>query len=115
MVKDEKHRTKGLVYEGIEISLNKSTKLYQLVSKLQEEVHRFAIEYHKSLRKKDMLHSQLEDIAGVGEVRRRSLIKHFKDIAKIKKATIEELQEVEGINRKVAEVIYNHYHSEVQN
>ena len=112
MVKDDKHRTKGLVYNGVEIILDKSSKLYRLISKLQDEVHRFAIEYHKSLRKKDMLQSQLEEIAGVGEARRKALIKHFKDIQKIKEASIEELQGAEGISRKVAEAVFNHFRLE---
>ncbi len=113
MVKDDKHRTKGLVYNGAEIILERSSRLYRLVSKLQDEVHRFAIEYHKTLRKKDMLQSQLEEINGVGEARRRALIMHFKNIDKIKTASIEELLKVEGINKKVAEEIHQFYQREV--
>jgi len=109
MVKDDRHRTKGLVYNGVEIILDKSSKLYRLISKLQDEVHRFAIEYHKSLRKKDMLQSQMEEIKGVGEARRKALIKHFKDIQKIKEASVEELLQAEGINKRVAEEVFNHF------
>ncbi len=110
MVKDEKHRTKGLIYNGEEIILDRSTRLYRLVSKLQDEVHRFAIEYHKTLRKKDMLQSQLEEIHGVGEARRRALLKHFKNIDKIKTASVEELLMVDGINQRIAEKIHQHFH-----
>ena len=113
MVKDDKHRTRGLVYNGVEIPLEKGSKLNRLISKLQDEVHRFAIEYHKSLRKKDMLQSELEDIRGVGDVRRKALIKHFKDIQKIKLASVEDLLQAEGINQRVAEEIYNHFHKEM--
>lgn len=109
MIKDDKHRTKALAYNGAELPLSKGSKLYQMVSKLQDEAHRFAIEHHRSLRKKDMLHSQLEEIDGIGEVRRKALIKHFKDIEKIKAATLDELLGVQGINRRVAEEVLSFF------
>lgn len=102
IVKDEKHRTRALIYEGNEISVKKTTNLFRLISKIQEEAHRFAINYHRSLRQKSGLHSVLEDIPGVGEVRRKALMIHFKTIDRIKNAREEELLEVEGINQKVA-------------
>lgn len=105
MIKDDRHRTKGLVYEGNEIYIEKTSNLFRLITKIQDEVHRFAITYHRSLRKKNTLHSILEEIPGVGETRRKALMLHFDSMDKIKGATIEELLEVKGMNRKVAENI----------
>lgn len=105
MIKDERHRTKGLVYEGKEIYIEKTSNLFRLITKIQDEVHRFAINYHRSLRKKNTLHSILEEIPGVGETRRKALMIHFESIDKIKSATIEELLEVKSINRNIAENI----------
>lgn len=105
MIKDERHRTKGLVYEGKEVYIEKTSNLFRLITKIQDEVHRFAITYHRSLRKKNTLSSILEEIPGIGEARRKSLMAHFESIDKIRNATIEELLEVNGITRKVAESI----------
>lgn len=105
MIKDERHRTKGLVYEGKEVYIEKTSNLFRLITKIQDEVHRFAITYHRSLRKKTSLHSVLEEIPGVGETRRKALMMHFESMDKIKNATLEELLEVKGMNRKVAESI----------
>ncbi len=102
IVKDEKHRTKGLIYEGNEIHVEKTSNLFRLINKIQDEAHRFAINYHRSLRRKGTLHSILEEIPGIGEVRRRALMIHFKTIDKIKNATLEELLEVKEMNKKVA-------------
>ncbi len=110
MIKDDKHKTRGLAFEGREIILEKSTPLFRLIYKIQEEVHRFAITYHKTLRKKTMLHSELEDINGVGEARRKALIKYFGEMDKIKNASIEELLKVDGMNKKVAENIVSYFH-----
>ena len=107
MIKDERHRTKGLVFEGKEIYIEKTSNLFRLITKIQDEVHRFAITYHRSLRKKNTLHSILEDIPGVGETRRKALMSHFESIDKIKAATVDELLEVKGMNIKVAENIRN--------
>ena len=105
MIKDERHRTKGLVYEGKEVYIEKISNLFRLITKIQDEVHRFAITYHRSLRKKNTLSSILEEIPGIGETRRKSLMAHFESIDKIRNATIEELLEVKGMNRQVAENI----------
>ena len=102
IVKDEKHRTKGLVYEGNKIYVKKVSGLFRLIAKIQDEAHRFAINYHRSLRKKSILQSILEEIPGIGEVRKRALMVHFKTIDRIKNATAEELLEVKEMNEKVA-------------
>lgn len=106
MIKDERHRTKGLVYEGREIYIPKTSNLFRMITKIGEEVHRFAITYHRSLRKKSTLASILEEIPGVGEMRRKALMRHFESMDKIKNATEEELLQVEGMNKKVAENIF---------
>ena len=82
-----------------------------MITRLQDEAHRFAIEYHKNLRGKDQVHSILDEIRGVGPARRKALMKHFKDIGKIRSATMEELMAVEGITRSVAREIYEFFHS----
>ncbi len=102
IVKDEKHRTRGLVYEGNEIHVKKVSNLFRLITKIQDEAHRFAINYHRSLRKKSVLQSILEEIPGIGKVRKRALMVHFRTIDRIKNATLEELLEVKEINEKVA-------------
>lgn len=102
IVKDSRHKTRGLIYQGNEIYVKKTTNLFRLISKIQEEAHRFAINYHRSLRRKSSLHSLLEEIEGVGEKRRQALILHFKSIDRIKNASLEDLLEVKGINKKVA-------------
>ncbi|SET47526.1 Excinuclease ABC subunit C [Natronincola peptidivorans] len=106
MIKDNKHKTKGLIYEGKELSFNKASSLFLFVAKVQEEAHRFAITYHRSLRKETTLLSILQEIPGVGEKKRKALMKHFKSIDRIKEASIEELLEVEQINKTVAENIH---------
>lgn len=103
MIKDDSHRTKGLVYEGEEIYIKKTANLFRLITKIQDEVHRFAITYHRSLRKKNTLHSVLEDIPGIGERRRKALMIYFKSIDNIKKASLDELLEVKVMNKKAAE------------
>jgi len=103
IVKDKKHRTEGLIYEGKEIHVEKTSDPFRLITKIQDEAHRFAINYHRSLRKKTMLQSVLEEIPGIGEARRKALMMHFETIDRIKNATAEELSEVRGMNKKVAE------------
>ncbi|WP_051569160.1 excinuclease ABC subunit UvrC [Alkaliphilus transvaalensis] len=114
MIKDDKHKTRGIAYEGEEIILDKRTPLFRLIFKIQEEVHRFALAYHKTLRKKTMLQSELEEIKGIGEARRKALMKHFGEIQKIKTATLEDLLKVEGMNKKAAESIINFYQESSQ-
>ena len=112
MFKDDKHRTKGLVNKSQEIVLDRTTNLYRFVASIQEEVHNYAITYHRSLRKKSLTKSVLDDIPGIGEKRKKNLLSHFKNIESIKAATFEQLLEVESINKTAAENIYNYFKSE---
>ncbi|NMS91145.1 excinuclease ABC subunit UvrC [Clostridioides difficile] len=112
MYKDDKHRTKGLICKGKEIELDKTTNLYRFIASIQEEVHNYAITYHRSLRNKALTKSILDDIQGIGEKRKKSLLNHFKDIEAIKKATMEELLEVEGMNKSIADNVYNFFRKE---
>lgn len=108
MIKDDKHKTRGLAYCGEEIILDKQSSLFRLIYKIQEEVHRFAISYHKTLRKNEMLKSDLDEIKGIGKARKIDLFHRFGSIANIKKASIHELMEVKGINQTIAEEIKQH-------
>ena len=109
MYKDDKHKTKGLISHEKEIKLDKTTNLYRFVAGIQEEVHKYAISYHRSLRNKSLTKSILDDIQGIGEKRKRALLNHFKDIEAIKKATINEILEVEGMNKSSSESVYNFF------
>lgn len=109
MYKDDKHRTKGLINSTKEIELDRTSNLYRFVASIQEEVHNYAISYHRSLRNKSLTKSTLDDIPGVGEKRKKALLSHFKSIEEIKNASEEELSQVEGLNRSVAENIYNYF------
>lgn len=107
--KDDKHRTKGLISQEKEIELDRTSNLYRFVASIQEEVHNYAISYHRSLRNKSLTKSELDDIQGIGEKRKKALLNHFKDIEAIKKATFEELLEVEGMNKTSSESVYNYF------
>ena len=109
MVKDHRHKTRALVYKGVEVDISKYQDLYRFIYSIQEEVHRFAIEHHKTLRLKAMTKSVLDDIPGVGKKRRESLLKHFRSIEKIKNATLDELNEVEDITKSVAQKVYDYF------
>lgn len=109
MYKDDKHRTKGLISQEKEIELDRTSNLYRFVASIQEEVHNYAISYHRSLRNKSLTKSELDDIQGIGEKRKKALLNHFKDIEAIKKATFEELLEVEGMNKTYSESVYNYF------
>jgi excinuclease ABC subunit C len=111
MYKDDKHRTKGLISQEKEIELDKTSNLYRFVASIQEEVHNYAISYHRSLRNKSLTKSVLDDIQGIGEKRKKALLAHFKSIEDIKVATFEELLEVEGMNKASAENVYNFFKS----
>lgn len=108
MVKDNKHRTRGLYYQNEEIPLDEQAEPFLLITRMQDEAHRFAITYHRSLRGKRSLTSILDDIPGVGEKRKKNLLKHFGSFTKIREASAEELAEVEGISQTVAEEIYSY-------
>ena len=109
MFKDDKHRTKGLISQEKEIELDNTSNLYRFVASIQEEVHNYAITYHRSLRNKSLTKSILDDIQGIGEKRKKALLAHFKSIEDIKKASFEELLEVEGMNKSSAESVYNSF------
>lgn len=109
MVKDDYHKTDDLLYDGEKRGLKHFRNAFKLVYEIQEEVHRFAIEYHKSLRSKEMVYSILEEIEGVGEKRRIALLKHFRTIDAIKNASVEALSSVDGITQNVAEKIFKYF------
>lgn len=111
MVKDDRHRTRGVVNcEGEEIEFLKTSESFRLLAALQEEVHRFAVTYHKKLRSKHVTGSVLETIEGVGSETRKKLMRHFKTIAAIKAATPEALRQVSGISERVSQNVYNFFH-----
>ena len=105
MVKDDRHRTRGLIIDGEELDLKKNPVLYRYVTSIQDEVHRFAIEYHHGLRNKTMQRSVLDDIPGIGQQRKRALLAAFGSVDRIKRASADELAEVDGMNRKSAEEV----------
>lgn len=112
MVKDDNHRTRGLYYQNQEINFPKNSEVFGMITRLQDEAHRFAITYHKQLRGKEQVHSVLDDIKGVGPARRKALMRHFKEISRIKDAAVEELSTVDGVTPQVAEEIYRFFHEE---
>ena len=109
MVKDSKHRTRAIAWDGGDISIKANESAYRLVTAIQDEVHRFAIAYHKKRRSKKMLSSELTAIDGIGEAKANALLKHFKTMKAIKTASVDELCAVNGINRSLAEKIYNNF------
>ncbi|MBQ9885467.1 MAG: excinuclease ABC subunit UvrC [Lachnospiraceae bacterium] len=111
MVKDDNHRTRGLYFEDVELPIDTHGEVFKLITRVQDEAHRFAIEYHRKLRGKEQVHSVLDDIPGVGPARRKALMRHFKSIEAIKEASVDELVNVSEINRSVAEQIYGFFHA----
>ncbi|MBP1926485.1 excinuclease ABC subunit C [Sedimentibacter acidaminivorans] len=109
MIKDDKHTTKGLIYNGKEITFKKSDIVYQLIYKIQEEAHRFAIEYHRNLRDKTLFKSELDNIANIGEKRKINLLRKFGSVENIKTKSIEELMDAPGMNIKAAESVFNYF------
>jgi len=109
IVKDDKHRTRGLIYNGQEIIISITSNTFRLITAIQDEAHRFAISYHKSLRAKSSIKSILDDIPGIGSVRKKALIKYFGSIDKIKRASQEELNAVKEMNSRTAEDLYNFF------
>lgn len=110
MVKDDYHRTRGLYYHNEEIPIDKSSEAFRLVTRIQDEAHRFAIEYHRQLRSKGQVHSILDDITGIGPARRKALMRHYLSLDAIKAATVEELANVPSMNEKSAEAVYQFFH-----
>ena len=114
MVKDDTHSTRGLYYNNIEIPIDTHSEGFKLITRIQDETHRFAIEYHRSLRSKTQVHSILNDIEGVGDVRRKALMKYFKSIEAIREASQEELAQAPSMNEQVAQKVYQFFHSKNQ-
>lgn len=110
MVKDDNHRTRGLYYNNVEIPISRSSEAFKLITRVQDEAHRFAIEFHRSLRSKGQVHSILDDIEGIGDKRRRALMKSFVSIDEIKAADVDTLMEVPSMDRKAAESVYAFFH-----
>ncbi len=110
MIKDDNHRTRGLFFDEHEILIDTNSEGFRLMTRIQDEVHRFAIEYHRSLRSKEQVRSILDDIDGIGEKRRKALMKHFVSIDAIKDASIDELAVVDSMNEKAAESVYKFFH-----
>ena len=112
MVKDDKHRTRGLYYNNKEIPIDRNSEGFKLITRIQDEAHRFAIEFHRSLRSKGQVHSILDDIPGIGPARRKALMKQFPGPDKIKEASVEELKAVPSMNERAAEAVYGFFHKE---
>ncbi len=111
MVKDDNHRTRGLYFQNVEIPIDKHSEGFRLITRIQDEAHRFAIEYHRSLRGKDQVHSVLDEISGIGDTRRKALMRHFKSLEAIQAASEEELSQVPGMNRQAAASVYAFFHN----
>ncbi|MDE6128388.1 MAG: excinuclease ABC subunit UvrC, partial [Lachnospiraceae bacterium] len=109
MVKDDNHRTRGLYYNNVEIDIDTRSEGFKLITRIQDEAHRFAIEYHRSLRSKAQVKSVLDDIPGVGPARRKALMRHFKSIEEIKQAEVAALAEVPEIPEHIAQEIYSFF------
>lgn len=112
MVKDDNHRTRGLYYNNVEIPIDHHSEGFRLITRVQDEAHRFAIEYHRSLRSKEQVRSVLDDIKGIGPARRKALMRHFKTIEAVRDAGIEELAGAPQMNRNAAEAVYRFFHGE---
>lgn len=110
MVKDDHHRTRGLYYNNIEIPIDRHGEGFRLITRIQDEAHRFAITYHKSLRSKTQIHSILDDISGIGPARRKALMKEFKSFEAIREAGVEELKKVPSMNESAAQKVYDFFH-----
>lgn len=110
MVKDDHHRTRGLYYDNVEIPVDTSSEGFRLITRIQDEAHRFAIEYHRSLRSKGQVHSVLDDIPGIGDARRKALLREFKSVENIRDASEEELAQTESMNTGSARQVYEFFH-----
>ena len=112
MVKDDYHRTRGIYYNNVEIPIDTGSEGFRLITRIQDEAHRFAIEYHRSLRSKEQVHSLLDDIPGIGPTRRKALLRTFKTMENIRDATLEELENTESMNAASARQVYGFFHKE---
>ncbi|MBR3769724.1 MAG: excinuclease ABC subunit UvrC [Lachnospiraceae bacterium] len=115
MVKDDNHRTRGLYYNNIEIPIDTHSEGFKLITRIQDEAHRFAIEYHRSLRSKEQVHSVLDDIPGIGPSRRKALMKKYQSLDAIKAASVEDLMDTESMNEKAAQAVYEFFHKSTGN
>lgn len=110
MVKDDSHRTRGLYFDNKELPIDRHSEGFNLITRIQDETHRFAIEYHRSLRGKTQVHSILDDIEGIGATRRKALMRYFKSLDRIREASVEEIKEVPSMNEKAAKAVYEFFH-----
>ena len=113
MVKDSKHRTRAIAAEGGDISIKSNRAAFTFITGIQDEVHRFAIGYHKQRRSKSMLSSELTEIDGIGKARAAALLKHFKTVKAIKSAAVDELAAAPGMTKAAADAVYKHFHEEL--
>ena len=111
MVKDDNHRTRGLYYNNVEIPIDVHSEGFKLITRIQDETHRFAIEYHRSLRSKAQVHSRLDDIPGIGEARKKALMRSFRSIQDIMEADVETLEKIPEIPRSAAQAVYDYFHA----
>lgn len=110
MVKDDNHRTRGLYFNNTELPIDRNSECFRLITRIQDEAHRFAITFHRQLRRKGQVHSVLDDIPGVGPARRKDLMRCFENIDAIRNATVEELKELPSMNEKSAQEVYKFFH-----
>ena len=115
MVKDDRHRTRGLYFNNVEIPIDTHSEAFKLITRIQDEAHRFAITYHKSLRSKEQVHSILDEIPGIGPARRKALMQHFASLEEVKNATIEQLEQVPTMNRISARQVYEFFQKSGEN
>ncbi len=114
MVKDDHHRTRGLYFRNEELPIDTHSEGFKLITRIQDEAHRFAITYHRSLRSKEQIHSVLDEIEGIGPARRKALMRHFSSLEAIKEASVEELAQTESMTKKQAELVYAFFHGRVE-
>ena len=112
MVKDDHHRTRGLYYQNVEIPIDRNSEAFRLITRVQDEAHRFAITFHRKLRSQGQVHSVLDDIVGIGPARRKALMKHYASLDEIKQAEIDELKNIPSMDEKAARSVYNFFRQE---
>jgi excinuclease ABC subunit C len=112
MVKDDSHRTRGLYFNNVEIPIEKDSEAFKLITRIQDEAHRFAIEYHRSLRSKAQVTSRLDQIPGVGPVRKKALMRRFTSIGELMEADVETLEQIPEINHRQALAIWEYFHKQ---
>jgi excinuclease ABC subunit C len=110
MVKDDRHRTRGLYFNDVELPIDRNSEAFRLITRIQDEAHRFAITYHRSLRSKEQVHSLLDDIPGIGPARRKALMRTFQSIEEIREASVEQLAAVDAMNEASARSVYEYFH-----